>query len=353
VSPPLPKYLAASCALLIAWACLYPFSGWQASGLPVFDYLFAPWPRYIRAEDLVVNILGYVPLGFVLVPALPRRLSALAAIAGATLLAATLSLSIETTQNFLPTRISSNVDLGCNTLGALLGAVAGAIWGRPLFDRGGGILHWRAATIVPGRTGDLGLVLIGLWLLAQFMPDASLFSAGDLRRLLGLPTPMSFQPRPFITLEAAMVATSLLAIGLFVRCMMQVTRAWPFLLVLALGVAAKATASWLFYMPGDALLWLTPGTRNGLLAGTAMLACALWLPRVHQHALAGMALLGAAMLANLMPENPYLAGTQRLISGNFQNFHGLVRVISGAWPFFALAYLSALGLWRGEHLHDR
>lgn len=352
MTPPLPKYLAVCCALLIAYACLVPFAGWTVSGLPTFDYLVAPWPKYLRAEDLAVNVAGYVPLGFVLVAALPRRLSPARAVLVATLLGTLLSFSVETAQNFLPSRISSNVDLGCNALGSLAGALAGAVWGRQLFEHGGGILRWRMRNIVPGRSGEVGLILIALWLLAQVMPDSALFAAGDLRRLLGLPTPMPFQPRPFITLEAAMVATSLLAIGLVVRCMLQGARVWPILLVIAAGIAAKALASWTFYIPGDPLLWLTPGTRNGLLAGAALLGIALWMPRIHQHAIAGMALLGAATLANLIPENPYLSGAHRLLPGNFQNFHGLVRVVSGGWPFLALAYLSALGLWRGEHLHD-
>lgn len=349
----LPRYLAASLALLIAYACLYPLSGWQASGLPPFDYLFAPWPKYVRVEDLAVNLLGYVPLGFVLVPALPRRLRPAAAMLAATALGASLSFSIETAQNFLPSRISSNVDLGCNTLGTLVGASLGALWGRQMFDHDSGLQRWRLLNVVPGRTGDAGMVLLALWLLAQSMPDSALFAAGDLRRLLGLSTPMPFQPRPFIALETVLVATSLLAIGLFARCMLQSLRAWPILLVLAAGVTAKAAASSVFFVPGDLLLWLTPGTRNGLIAGGLALAAALWLPRVHQHALAGVALLGVATLANLIPENPYLAGSQRFVPGNFQNWHGLVRLVSGVWPFLALAYLSALGLWRGEHLHDR
>lgn len=352
-TPRLPKYLAASCALLIAYACLYPFAGWQVSGLPPFDYLAAPWPKYFRSEDLVVNVLGYVPLGFLLVPALPRRWHPVAAIAAATLLGSLFSFAIETTQNFLPTRISSNVDLGCNALGTLIGAVTGALLGRTLFDPGGSIHRWRSTHVVPGRAGDLGLILIGLWLLAQSMPDAALFAAGDLRRLLDLPTPMPFQPRPFITLEAAMVASGLLAIGLFARCMLQVSRSWPAMAVLAGGIAVKAAATTMFVVPGDAWLWLTPGTRDGLLAGVLALLIALALPRLLQHAIAGMALLGAAILANLIPENPYLLGSPRLVSGTFENFHGLARLVSGTWPLLALAYLSALGLWRGEHLHDR
>lgn len=352
-APRLPKYLAASCALLIAYACLYPFAGWQASGLPLFDYLAAPWPKYVRTEDLVVNVLGYVPLGFLLVPALPQRWHPLLALLLATVLGSLLSFGIETLQNFLPTRVSSNVDLGCNTLGTLIGAVGGALFGRALFDRERGMHRWRSRNLVPGRTGDLGLILLGLWLLAQSMPDTSLFAAGDLRRLLDLPTPMPFQPGPFITLEAAMVASSLLAIGLFARCMLQAAKIWPVLALLLAGVLIKTGASSAFVIPGDAWLWLTPGTRSGLIAGSVLLVLALMLPRVLQHALAGMALLGAATLANLIPENPYFLGSPRLMSGNFENFHGLVRLVSGAWPFLALAYLSALGLWRGEHLHDR
>lgn len=352
-SPRLPKYLAASCALLIAYACLYPFAGWQASGLPLFDYLAAPWPKYLRSEDLVVNVLGYVPLGFLLVPALPRRWHPLAAMLVATLLGGLFSFAIETTQHFLPTRVSSNVDLGCNTLGALIGAAAGAVCGRSLFDPDGFIHRWRVSHVVRGRAGDTGLILLALWLLAQSMPDAALFSAGDLRRLLDLHTPMPFQPRPFIALEAAMVATGLLAVGLFARCMLHGARLWPALAVLAAGIAVKAAATTMFVVPGDAWLWLTPGTRNGLIFGAAALLIALALPRVLQHALAGMALLGAATLANLIPENPYLIGSPRLVSGTFENFHGLARAVSGAWPLLALAWLSALGIWRGEHLHER
>lgn len=352
-TPRLPKYLAASCALLIAYACLYPFAGWQASGLPLFDYLLAPWPKYLRMEDVVANVLGYAPLGFLLAAALPRRWRPTAAVLAATLIGTLFSFAIETTQNFLPTRVSSNLDIACNALGALIGALAGGLGGRRLFDADGSVHYWRARIIVPGRTGDLGLILLALWLLTQAMPDSALFSAGDLRRLLALPTPMPFQPGPFFTLEAAMVATGLFAIGLFARCMMQAPRIWPLLVLLTLGIAIKSVATAMFATPGDAWLWLTPGTRNGLIAGAAVLLPALMLPRVLQHALAGMALLGAATLANLIPENPYLAGSPRLVSGTFENFHGVVRLLSGAWPFLALAWLSALGLWRGEHLHER
>jgi VanZ family protein len=353
-APRLPTYLAIAYALLIAYACLHPLTGWRASGLPLFDYLVAPWPKYYRVEDLVVNVLGYVPLGFVLVPALAHRTRVRTAIVVATLLAALLSLSIETIQNFLPSRISSNVDLGCNVAGGFIGALGGASWGRALFDPRGWLHRWRTELIVAGRSGDLGLILLGLWLLAQLMPDSMLFGSGDWRRMLNLPTPMAFDPERFIVLEAILVGSSAIGVGLLARCMMRSATLWPIVAVLALGVAAKSLATFSFFVPGALTAWLTPGTRLGLLAGLPLLTLALLLPRIHQHALAGMALLVATTLANLIPENPYLlAGNRLLERGNFLNFHGLTQIAASSWPFIALAYLSALGLWRGEHLHER
>ena len=67
-----------------------------------------------------------------------------------------------------------------------------------------------------------------------------------------------------------------------------------------------------------------------------------------------LGLLAATALVNLMPENPYLAYNQSLAQfSNVLNFHGLTALVDSLWPFLALAYLSALGLWRGEHLAAR
>ena len=64
-----------------------------------------------------------------------------------------------------------------------------------------------------------------------------------------------------------------------------------------------------------------------------------------------VALLLATALVNLIPENPYLPYERQLAGfSNVLNFHGLTQVVDSLWPYAALAYLSALGLWRGEHL---
>ncbi|NMG75392.1 VanZ family protein [Aromatoleum diolicum] len=351
---PLPRYLAVAYGLLIVYACLHPLTGWKPTGLPLLDFLSAPWPKYYRSADLILNVLGFLPFGFVLAPALPQRLGLSGAVIATTLIAGLLSFGMEITQNFLPTRVSSNVDLGCNVLGALLGALLGARWGHPLFDERGWLHRWRSARIIAGHLGDLGLILLGLWLLAQLTPDRVLFGSGDLRQLLGLPTPLQFEPERFILLETTLVAITVVGVGLFTRCMMHAASPLAIALLLLLGLGAKTLATASFFLPGAPLLWLTPGTQQGLLIGLPLLAGALLLPRVFQHALAGVALLAATTLTNLLPENPYFqVGQQMLQQGNFLNFHGLTQLSANLWPFLALAYLSAVGLLRGEHLAKR
>ena len=352
--PTLPRHLAFAYGLLIVYACLHPLAGWKPTGLPPLDFLFAPWPKYFRYADLALNLLGFVPFGFVLAPALPERLGRAGAVVVTTLIAGVLSFSMEVTQNFLPTRVSSNIDLGFNVFGGLIGALAGARWGHALFDERGWLHRWRSERIIPGHSGDLGLMLLGLWLLAQLMPDSLPFGSGDLRRLLGLPTPLHYDPERFILLESVVVAVSIVAVGLFCRCMMQAASPLPVALLLLLGLAAKTLATASFFAPGAALVWLTPGTTRGMLYGAPLLAAALMLPRLHQHALAGVTMLAATTLTNLLPDNPYfMLGLTPLQQGNFLNFHGLTRLTANLWPFLALSYLSAIGLWRGEHLAGR
>lgn len=119
-------------ALLVAYACLHPLTGWRDSGLPAFDWLWAPWPKYFILEDLLFNILGYLPLGLLLAAALPAQWRFARKALVAALLAGLFSFGLEALQNYLPSRVASNLDLGGNAAGGLLGALAGARWGGAL-----------------------------------------------------------------------------------------------------------------------------------------------------------------------------------------------------------------------------
>ena len=60
-------------AALIVYGSWYPFSGWRSLGLAPFAYLFDPMPQYLTAFDVVTNVLGYMPLGALVVLAVYPR----------------------------------------------------------------------------------------------------------------------------------------------------------------------------------------------------------------------------------------------------------------------------------------
>jgi VanZ family protein len=352
------RHLAAVYIALLICACLYPMSGWRGMGLPLFDYLIAPWPKYFEPGEIIINLIGYMPLGLVVVSALPRKWAWKRKVVVTVLLGTMLSFCMETIQNFLPTRVASNVDLAANSLGALLGALLGARWGKAIFSPGRGLARLRERYIAdPGLVGDAAMVLIILWVFVQLTPDQLLFAGGELRRLLDIAPPLPFEPARLIAFETAQTASMMLAVGLFARCTLRTSGAVPIVVLLLLGMGARLIGSACFFVPSSPLAWLTPGVRYGFFVGVALLFIALRLPRVAQHALAGASLLMASVLINMMPESPYFlrsvtGGPGIIQRANYPNFYALCRLIAAIWPFVALTYLSALGLWRGERLEN-
>ncbi|MBR8329800.1 VanZ family protein, partial [Burkholderia cenocepacia] len=132
---PLARQAFAAYAALIVYASLYPFEGWVSLGIGPFDYLFAPMQRYVTAFDVVTNVLGYLPFGALGVLALHPRWRGVAATLIAGGLGVLLSGTMEALQTYLPTRVASNLDLGANALGALLGAALAAPATGALLDR--------------------------------------------------------------------------------------------------------------------------------------------------------------------------------------------------------------------------
>jgi len=341
----LPLYLASAYTLLAVYGSLYPFSGWRDSGVPLTEFLGAAWPRYYTAFDLAANFVAYLPLGFLWVPALRPLIGTAAAVAVATFVGTGFSLSVEMLQNFLPSRVPSNVDLGGNALGTLIGALAGARWGRALLD-GGRIDALRRRFLMHGRAGDVGLLLIGLWLLAQLNPLTLLFGTGELRSLLDLAAPLPYSAQAFADIEAAAVCAQTVAIGLIAGRVARGTRKHRQVLALGLiaaGLLVKTLALALLMQGAQALAWATPGSLVGLVAGLLLLVAVTPAPTFLRQALAALALLVATALVNLAPDNPYLINSQQFwFAGQFLNFNGATSLASSLWPFLALPWLFLL-----------
>lgn len=337
--PRLRLYIAVAYTLLVLHASLTPFAGWRDSGALLWAYLSAAWPRYYTAFDLATNILAYAPLGFfwgaALQARLPRGLSALLVV----LIGGGLSLGLETLQNFLPSRVPSNLDLGCNILGTLLGALAAAAVGRKLLDSHR-LQALRNRWVVAGHGGDYGLVLLALWLLTQLNPEILLFGCGDLRQWLGLTPSFAFDAEGFSRIETAIAAAGSYAVGLLAAGVLRGRRGVALMLLFALAVLVHGFASALLVAPEQAWNWITPGNSRGLALGAAMLMLSLWLSSAVRRVLAGSALLFATVLVNLAPENPYLVqAAQVWAQGHFLNFNGLTRLTSVLWPFLVLPWL--------------
>lgn len=342
-APHLARYLALAYGLLIVYASLHPFMGWRDNGVPVIEFLFARWPRYYTTFDLVINVLAYVPLGFLLIPALRDPLggwiSALLAVVGG----ACLSFGMELLQNFLPSRVPSNLDLACNSLGALLGSLLGLRWGDTLRD-GGALHNLRDELVVGGKQADAGLILLGLWLLAQLNPATMLFGYGDLRTLFEFPAPLPYTREGIQVVELGVTAANVVAVGLIGWRMLRRPRPFLLVLVFALALLIRALAAGVLIGPDYYLQWITAGSLAGLAMGGVLLFVGLVSPPLVQHTSVALALFIGTALVNLAPENPYLLDTlQGLNAGHFLNFNGLTRLASSLWPFVAIGYLMALG----------
>ena len=335
----LARYLALAWLGLVVYGSLHPFSGWLDKGISPFAYLNGGWPRYWTVFDLAANVAVYVPLGFFLTLALYRLPGRYTAPVLTVLLATAVSFTLETVQNWLPSRVPSNVDLACNAIGGLFGAVWAQIVGPRVFNR---ITAWQQRHIAPITHAELGLTLLGLWLLVPLSPETLLFGSGDLRQPLGLSGAVPFAAESFIVIEASITAFNALAVGLIVRQLCART-AIAYLVVplfLLLGLVVRTLAAAILISPGEAFSWLTPGAQMGLLLAGTGLAVGIALPATARLMLAALALMAGAILVNLAPPNPYSAAALAVWrQGHFLNFNGLTRWVATLWPFLTLPFL--------------
>lgn len=341
--------------LLIVYASWYPFAGWHSSGLSPLSFLNLTAPRYWTRFDVLVNIVGYAPLGALLVLAVYPRLRGGWAVLLATLAGMLVSGAMEAVQSYLPSRVPSNLDFLTNSAGCLAGACLGALWSRSLLDRSR-LYRLRRRWFAPHASQ--GLVLLALWPLAQIYPQGYLFGNGQVLPIVSewlsnwLDTNIDLvallRPGPGLTVEQYWLSETIITAcgmsGALLTLLCLVRRSAPrYALMLAmLGVAllVKTLASSLLFTPDNALVWITPGAQGGFLIGLIMLSGLAFAPQVAQRRLAVVTLALSLIVVNTIPENPYFVSTlQGWVQGKFLNFNGAAQFLSLLWPFFALWFL--------------
>lgn len=352
--------LSQAYAALIAYASLYPFSGWHDQGIRPWEFLWSPLPRYWTAFDVAANAVGYAPLGFLLALSFLRRgsigplpTSRAGAVAVAVLAAAVLSLCMETLQNYLPSRVPSNVDWGLNVLGALAGAIlAGGL------ERVGAIDRWsrlRLRWFVDDSRG--ALVLLALWPFALLFPAAVPLGLGQVFERVEtaladwlLDTPfLEWLPVRDIELQPLVPGAELVcvALGALIPCLLGYSiiqsarrRAVFALATLAVAIAATALSAALSWGPSHAWAWVSLPVRLGLVVGLVLALVLVPMPRRGCAALLLLALMLHLSLLNQAPESAYFAHTlQTWEQGRFIRFNGLAQWLGWLWPYAVLLYV--------------
>lgn len=332
----LPQYLATLYGLMIVYASLEPFSGWMSPlpGTPFF--LFERWPLHFTRFDIVINMVAYMPFGFLLAQVGTRRRPAvrLATAIGA---GAILAFTMESTQMFLPMRDASNVDVMSNTSGAAIGGLLALAFNRVPGLRAR-LAQWRYRTFLDGRSGDLGLALLAVWLLSQVNPGIPLFAA-------------TFDPSLELErdlagsmLQAAQSAFNVIGVGLFLALLLRQRRdlGAAVLLLIGIALALKGVAAALLLKAPSWTFWLEPGILLGVAAGAVALFFAILLPRPARTTVCAIALLSSLAAPLLAPDMWRVRAPLALFDwpyGQLLNFNRLTHAVLVIWPVLASVFL--------------
>jgi VanZ family protein len=337
--------LALAYLLTIVYASLQPFRDWRLPAEDVYGFLAAPWPRYITARDVLINLTAYIPLGFMLALGLRQWLRPMGAVITGTLLAAGVSIAMESVQMFLPARIASNIDVLANAVGGLIGALAAPLF-LPSRVLGARIAALRDRVFAPGMLTDAGIVVAALWIATQLNPWTQVFGTGHLRATFDLPVLFLHTPSRLLSAEAAVVFLNVIGVGLLLSTLLRVDirRGTIIGLTIAAALMLKMTFSALLGKPQGAWAWMTPGAILGLLLGSLLLAGLLALNRSARLGAAFASILLALLAINLAPDNPYFSLPPPLTSGrtsHFLSFSSILHALSELWPLLALGWLAA------------
>ena len=337
-------WLTLGYGLLIVYGSLSPFTGWREQGFDFQDVLEEPLLLTYTGFDAVVNVLSYLPLGLLAVLLFHARFGALAGTVLGLCLAVSLSASMEYLQMYLPSRVSSNMDLLSNSAGALCGSVlALSVVSRTwllaqVTDR-------RSAWFNPGKEMDFGLALLALWLFGQINP--SLPMLGNL--FIGEVARQPFAALPYIPFdgwECGAVTLNLLMLGTLMQTLLRKPRNAVAVLpaILCAVALVKFLAAAVLLKSWALLLWINSEALLGMLTGMLLLLAARLLPRNAALVAGATAALANFVVVNFLFDDNSPAAAMSVYQWHYRhllNYNGLAQTIAMIFPLLLL-----LHLWR-------
>ena len=335
---PLARFMSVSYALLIVYVSLNPFDFDFQNGITAWAWIDAPLPRFITLFDVSVNILAYIPFGFLLVFASYPRWRNFVALGLALSLSALLALTVESLQSWLPTRVPSQMDWWANVLGGLLGGLLAIPLGpqwlsgsaiRRRFDQWFG-LNW----------GACALFLLFPW--SQIYPQSSWLGTGVWGHAIfgsidwGTTVVNHVVQETLITGLCWLGVALLLSLGFTPRAPQ-----WRILNgLLFFTVAIKTLFTALQFGGEFGLIWFTAGALWGMVLAMILLRLALKLSQAAKFWLALFCLVSATIAINILPDNPYFILTLRhWHQGRLLHFNDLMQWVSVVWLPIALVWM--------------
>jgi VanZ family protein len=316
---------------LIVYGSLFPFTEWSEPKVALFSFLFS-WPKTVEKADLVQNILAYAPLGLFLVSYLTRFMRFRPAIITATLAGTMLSLIMECIQQYLPSRISSTIDLAMNLLGTFAGGLLAAFLAQEIIS-GARFMALRKRWFRTGAVPDIALVTLALWALSQTSPLVPTFDMGQLRYGLSRLFHSLQAPEKLNIAQTLTYALYIAALGLLTQIAGRPGRPVlkPFALFIACVLALKVAIV---------------GRQLSLEAVTgAMAAILVLLPlsRLKNTTAVGMIGIASIALGFTISELTAVPGWQTHafnwvpFNGQMTSLYGFQNILESIWPFVAIA----------------
>ncbi|HLL12548.1 MAG TPA: VanZ family protein [Rubrivivax sp.] len=354
-------------AALVLYASLYPFDGWRwPPGQSLEALVVLPWTRWLGSFDVTLNVLGYLPLGgLVLLAALRSGWWMPVALLAAMLFPASLSYGTELLQQFLPRRVPAMEDWVANSAGALLGALLTA-----LAHALGIIDMWHALRERWFARESAGaLALLALWPLGLLFPTPVPLGLGQVGERLrewavgwlhdvpwaqpvhalligGVPPTQPLRP---------LTETLVTALGLLAPCLVAYSVMRPgwrrvamTLGALSMAIGAMTLSTLLNFGPLHAAAWMGPTALPGLALGLLLALSLVPVPRRVVTGIGLVALTGLVVGVAQAPADPYFAQSlQSWEQGRFVRFHGLALWVGWLWPYVAMLWL--LSRLSGRH----
>ena len=338
----LRAWLTFGYTLFIMYGSLSPFSGWREQGFNFIDVLRSPFQFTYTAFDAVINLLSYLPFGFLVGLTGRARFGALTSVMIGLCAGVLLSASMEYLQMYLPTRISSNMDLLTNSSGALIGALLAVsitswTW---FFSR---ITRWRSDFFYHGKEMDFGLALLALWMFGQVNPSlpmlGNVFISGVARQPF-----VTLTPAPFNGWESFVVTLNLLMLGTLMLTLLRVPRnivmAVPVILcsvaLVKFITAALLLKSWAL------LLWINSEAVFGMFLGILLLFAGLRLRRGTAIGLGATAALCYFAIVNFVFDDNSPSAAMSIYHwhyGHLLNYNGLAQTITLIFPLLLIFHL--------------